>query len=107
MLAIGALVLVLARCEIAGKSVSIVTVRALLGLLVATLLAVLAAARPALDQVTFNGSFIVHGFARFMKIGDAIGSGVALAMSVEHLRPEGAPLRYRILILLSTLCIRC
>ncbi len=101
VLAIGALVLVLVGAYRGEKSVSIVTGGAL-GLLVATLLAVLA--QPAGTIVTFNGSFIVDGFARFMKIATLIGSGVALAMSGEYLRTEKAHrFEYPILILLSTL----
>src|SRR3954453_12640460 len=101
VLAIGALGLVLVGAYRGEKSVSIVTGGAL-GLLVATLFAVLA--QPAGTIVTFNGSFIVDGFARFMKIATLIGSGVALAMSGEYLRTEKAHrFEYPILILLSTL----
>jgi NADH-quinone oxidoreductase subunit N len=54
--------------------------------------------------VTFGGSFVVDGFARFMKVLALIGSAVAIAMSVSYLAAEKEEkFEYAILILLSTL----
>jgi NADH-quinone oxidoreductase subunit N len=59
---------------------------------------------PADKAVTFGGSFVVDGFARFMKILSLIGSAVAIAMSVSYLAAEKEDkFEYAILILLSTL----
>src|SRR5262245_51707267 len=59
---------------------------------------------PPDKAVTFGGSFVVDGFARFMKILSLIGSAVAIAMSVSYLAAEKEEkFEYAILILLSTL----
>jgi NADH-quinone oxidoreductase subunit N len=54
--------------------------------------------------VTFNGSFVTDGFARFMKLLTLIGAGAALVMSGGFLRREGlARFEYPILVVLATL----
>jgi NADH-quinone oxidoreductase subunit N len=59
---------------------------------------------PPDKATTFGGSFVVDGFARFMKILALIGSAVAIAMSVSYLAAEKVEkFEYAILILLSTL----
>jgi len=53
---------------------------------------------------TFNGSFIVDDFARFLKILALIGSIATLVLSIEFLAdPSGRIFEYAILVLLSTL----
>ena len=59
---------------------------------------------PAGKLVTFNGSFIVDGFARFLKILALIGSAAAIAMSLDYAKREKQErFEYSVLILLSTL----
>jgi NADH-quinone oxidoreductase subunit N len=53
---------------------------------------------------TFGGSFVVDGFARFLKILAILGSAAAIAMSIDYDRREGQQrFEYSVLILLSTL----
>ena len=53
--------------------------------------------------VTFGGSFVVDGFARFLKLLALIGSATAILMSFDYLGRERQPkFEYSILILLST-----
>jgi NADH-quinone oxidoreductase subunit N len=59
---------------------------------------------PAGKLVTFNGSFVVDGFARFLKILALIGSAAAIAMSVDYaMRERQQHFEYSVLIVLSTL----
>jgi NADH-quinone oxidoreductase subunit N len=54
--------------------------------------------------VTLGGSFIVDGFAKYMKILALLGSGATIALSTDYLRREGIDrFEYPILILLSSL----
>lgn len=53
---------------------------------------------------TFNGGFIVDGFARFMKVLTLIGSISALLLSLAYLKAEKiAAFEYPILVVLATL----
>src|SRR5512135_1164378 len=59
---------------------------------------------PAGTLTSFNGSFIVDDFARFLKILALIGSAAAIAMSLDYARRERQQrFEYSVLILLSTL----
>jgi NADH-quinone oxidoreductase subunit N len=59
---------------------------------------------PAGKLVSFNGSFIVDGFARFLKILALIGSAAAIVMSIDHAKQERQQrFEYSVLIVLSTL----
>jgi NADH-quinone oxidoreductase subunit N len=59
---------------------------------------------PAGRLTTFNGSFIVDDFARFLKILALIGSIATLILSIEFLAdPSRRIFEYAILVLLSTL----
>jgi NADH-quinone oxidoreductase subunit N len=59
---------------------------------------------PAGKLTTFNGSFIVDDFARFLKILALIGSAATLILSMEFLAdPSRRIFEYAILVLLSTL----
>jgi NADH-quinone oxidoreductase subunit N len=61
-------------------------------------------ALPSGKLTTFNGSFIVDDFARFMKILALIGSAATLILSLEFLGdPSRRIFEYSILVLLSTL----
>jgi NADH-quinone oxidoreductase subunit N len=59
---------------------------------------------PAGTLTTFNGSFVVDDFARFLKILALIGSAAAIAMSLDYVRRERQQrFEFSVLILLSTL----
>src|SRR6201999_3602354 len=59
---------------------------------------------PGGKLVSFGGSFVVDGFARFLKILALIGSAAAIAMSLDYARREHQErFEYSILIVLSTL----
>jgi NADH-quinone oxidoreductase subunit N len=54
--------------------------------------------------VSFNGSFVVDGFARFLKILALIGSAVAIVLSIDYAKRENQQrFEYSVLIVLSTL----
>jgi NADH-quinone oxidoreductase subunit N len=59
---------------------------------------------PAGKLTTFNGSFIVDEFARFLKILALLGSAAAIVMSLDYAKREAQQrFEYSVLILLSTL----
>src|SRR5690349_20255262 len=84
LLAIGALALVLIGAIRGERSAGFVT-GAALGLII--LVGAVVLLRPA-TGVTFGGSFVADGFARFMKLAALVGSGVALVMSIDYFRTE-------------------
>src|SRR5277367_4881258 len=54
--------------------------------------------------VTFNGSFVVDDFARFLKILALIGSAAAIVLSIDYAKQERQQrFEYSVLIVLSTL----
>ena len=54
--------------------------------------------------VTFDGSFVVDGFARFLKILAILGSAAAILMSIDYAqRQKQERFEYSVLIVLSTL----
>ncbi|MCB1412465.1 MAG: NADH-quinone oxidoreductase subunit NuoN [Xanthobacteraceae bacterium] len=58
---------------------------------------------PAGKLVTFGGSFVVDGYARFLKVLALIGSGATLLLSLEFLSHESRRIfEYAILVLIST-----
>jgi len=66
--------------------------------------AVVVAMMPNERTVTFSGSFILDGFAKFMKVITLIASAAALYLSSEHFRRDGIDrFEYPILILLATI----
>src|SRR6202166_854232 len=59
---------------------------------------------PAGKLVSFNGSFVVDNFARFLKILALTGSAAAIAMSLDYAKHERQQrFEYAVLIVLSTL----
>ena len=71
-----------------------------------TLLLIVAAFAVAFsrDGVTFDGAFVVDGFARFLKILALIGSAAAIVMSAAFIRRENFErFEYPVLIVLATL----
>ena len=82
------------------------TVRVIDGLAIALLVAagLILLLLPAGKLVSFGGSFVVDGFARFLKILALIGSAAAIAMSLDYARRERQEqFEYSVLIVLSTL----
>jgi NADH-quinone oxidoreductase subunit N len=101
VLAIGAMVLLMIGAYRGQQTTGLVT-----GLAVCLLVVVgaLELWLPAGKLTTFNGSFIVDDFARFLKILALTGSGATLILSAEFLAdPSRRIFEYAILFLLSTL----
>ncbi|HZH12547.1 MAG TPA: NADH-quinone oxidoreductase subunit NuoN [Microvirga sp.] len=101
ILAAGALVLVLLgaiRGERSGEGMNIIA----LALLAVAFVAVLML--PSARVETMNGSFVVDGFAKFMKALTLIASAGGVILSMDYMRREGiSRFEYPILIVLSTL----
>jgi NADH-quinone oxidoreductase subunit N len=101
VLAVGAMVLLMVGAYKGVRATNLVVVLALILIVV---VGVLELTLPAGKLVTFNGSFIVDDFARFLKILALIGSGATLILSTEFLAdPSRRIFEYAILVLLSTL----
>jgi NADH-quinone oxidoreductase subunit N len=100
VLAVGAMVLLMVgvfRGERAAKSIE---GAAFLLLLITALIIVWL---PAGKLVTFDGSFVVDGFARFLKLLALAGSAATIVMSSHYLAVEKPEtFEYSVLILLST-----
>src|SRR6202162_2873692 len=82
------------------------TARVIDGLAIALLIAagVILYLLPAGKLVSFNGSFVVDNFARFLKILALAGSAAAIALSLDYAKHEGQQrFEYAVLIVLSTL----
>jgi NADH-quinone oxidoreductase subunit N len=101
VLAVGAMALLMVGAFQGVRATSLIVFLALVLLVV---VGVLELTLPAGKLTTFNGSFIVDDFARFLKILSLIGSGVTLVLSTEFLaEPSRRIFEYAILVLLSTL----
>ncbi len=100
VLAVGAMLLLMVgvfRGEQASKGIE---TGAILLLLVTALIV---GWLPAGKLVTFGGSFVVDGFARFLKLLALAGSAAAIVMSSNYLAVEKrVTFEYSVLILLST-----
>jgi NADH-quinone oxidoreductase subunit N len=101
VLAVGAMALLMLGAYRGVRTTGVVTALAFILLVIVGLLELML---PAGKLVTFNGSFIVDDFARFLKILAIIASGATLVLSTEFLaEPSRRLFEYSILILLSTL----
>src|ERR1700755_2766181 len=101
VLAVGAMVLLMLGAFRGQGTTALVTTLAVV-LLVAV--GVLELMLPTTKLTSFGGSFIVDGFARFLKIPALIGSVATLILSREFLSdPSRRIFEYAILVLLSTL----
>ena len=101
IMALGTLLLVLWGAIRGERTTGQVTIGALAVLVIA---AVMISGQGALKTSTFNGSFLVDPFGRFMKLCTLAGSAIALLMSSEYLeRSRANRFEYPILVLLSTL----
>ncbi|MBH0239770.1 NADH-quinone oxidoreductase subunit NuoN [Methylobrevis albus] len=100
LLGVGALVLLMVGVFRDENSTDVVTGMAVALLIVAAAVMVLLPA----DGVTFDGAFVMDGFARFLKVLVLIGSAVAIAMSVAYARAEKFErFEYPVLIVIATL----
>jgi NADH-quinone oxidoreductase subunit N len=101
VLAVGAMALLMVGAYRGVGTTGLITYLALALLVI---VGVLELTLPAGKLTTFNGSFIVDDFARFLKILALIGSGATLILSTEFLaEPSRRIFEYSILVLLSTL----
>jgi NADH-quinone oxidoreductase subunit N len=101
VLAAGAMALLMVGAFQEARTTSLITGLALLLLVIVGVLELML---PAGKLTTFNGSFIVDDFARFLKILSLIGSLATLILSTEFLaEASGRIFEYSILVLLSTL----
>jgi NADH-quinone oxidoreductase subunit N len=100
VLALGAMVLLMVGAFRDERAINGIDGAAILLLIVA---GVIVALLPAGKLVTFEGSFVVDGFARFLKLLALTGSATAILMSSHYLAAEKRQrFEYSILILLST-----
>src|SRR6202521_1779452 len=101
VLAVGAMVLLMLGAYRGPQTSSLITGLAVCLLVIAGALEL---SLPAEKLTTFNGSFIVDDFARFLKVLALIGSAATLVLSTEFLAdPSRRIFEYAILVLLSTL----
>ncbi len=101
VLAAGAMALLMVGAFQEARTTSLITGLALVLLVVVGILELML---PSGKLTTFNGSFIVDDFARFLKILSLIGSVATLILSTEFLaEASGRIFEYSILVLLSTL----
>ncbi len=100
VLVVGAMLLLLVGAFRGERAVGGIDGAAILLLIIAGLVVV---ALPSGKLVTFGGSFVVDGFARFLKLLALAGSATAILMSAHYLAAERQQrVEYSILILLST-----
>ncbi len=100
ILAVGALALLMIGVFGGDRATPVVTGLSVALLVIAAVALIL---MPA-EGETFNGAFILDGFARFMKVVTLIGSGVAIAMSVGYARAQKFErFEYPVLIVIATL----
>ncbi len=101
VLGLGAMALLMFGVYRSERSVRVIDFAAIALLLIAGLIVL---ALPAGKLVTFDGSFVVDDFARFLKVLAVIGSAAAILMSMDHAERERQQrFEYSILIVLSTL----
>src|SRR5579859_5692713 len=97
VLAVGAMTLLMVGAYQGARTTSLITSLALALLVVVGILELML---PSGRLTTFNGSFIVDDFARFLKILALIGSAVTLILSTEFLADaSGRIFEYSILVL--------
>src|SRR5262245_23681534 len=100
VLAVGAMLLLMVGAFRDERAIKGIDGAAILMLIVA---GVIVALLPAGKLVTFDGSFVVDGFARFLKLLALTGSAAAILMSSHYLEAEKRQrFEYSILILLAT-----
>jgi len=103
VLGLGAMaLLMLGVFRVEGKSAVRITDGAAIALLI--IAGVIVLLLPGGKLVSFGGSFVVDGFARFLKILALLGSAAAIAMSIDYAKQEHQQrFEYSVLVVLSTL----
>src|SRR5580698_1585087 len=101
VLGIGALALLMLGVYSHERNVVLIDAASIVLLVAAGVIVVLL---PEGKLVTFDGSFVVDGFARFLKILAILGSAAAILMSIDYdKRQKQQRFEYSVLIVLSTL----
>jgi NADH-quinone oxidoreductase subunit N len=101
VLGVGAMALLMLGVYRSERSTVLIDALSIALLVVAGVIVVLL---PEGKLVTFGGSFVVDGFARFLKILALAGSAAAILMSIDYDQREGQRrFEYSVLIVLSTL----
>jgi NADH-quinone oxidoreductase subunit N len=101
VLGIGAMLLLMLGAYRDERAVPVIDGGAIVLLIAAGVILLLL---PEGKLVSFNGSFVVDGFARFLKILALIGSAAAILLSIDYAKREKQQrFEYSVLIVLSTL----
>jgi NADH-quinone oxidoreductase subunit N len=101
VLGLGAMALLMLGVYRDERTVAVVDTAAVVLLIAAGVIVLLL---PAGKLVSFGGSFVVDGFARFLKILALLGSAAAIIMSWDYVKRERQErFEYSVLIVLSTL----
>jgi NADH-quinone oxidoreductase subunit N len=101
VLGLGALALLMLGAYSNERNVVLIDAASIVLLVAAGVIVVLL---PEGKLVTFDGSFVVDGFARFLKILAILGSAAAILMSIDYdKRQKQERFEYSVLIVLSTL----
>src|SRR5271155_3390842 len=101
VLGLGAMALLMLGVFRAERSVVLIDSASIVLLVAAGVIVLLL---PPGKLVTFDGSFVVDGFARFLKILAILGSAAAILMSIDYAqRQKQERFEYSVLIVLSTL----
>ena len=101
VLGIGAMLLLMLGAYRDERVVPVIDAGAIVLLIAAGVILLLL---PEGKLVSFNGSFVVDGFARFLKILALIGSAAAILLSIDYAKREKQQrFEYSVLIVLSTL----
>lgn len=101
ILALGAMAMLMIGVFRSGRVADMINGQAIVLLLLAAAAVLLI---PGNILLTFDGAFILDGFARFMKVLTLIGSLLAIVMSIGYFRAEKAMrFEFPILIVLATL----
>jgi NADH-quinone oxidoreductase subunit N len=101
VLGIGAMLLLMLGAYRDERVVPVIDAGAIVLLIAAGIILLLL---PEGKLVSFNGGFVVDGFARFLKILALIGSAAAILLSIDYAKREKQQrFEYSVLIVLSTL----
>jgi NADH-quinone oxidoreductase subunit N len=101
VLGVGAMVLLMLGAYGDERTVPVIDGAAIVLLVLAGIILCLL---PSGKLVSFNGSFVVDDFARFLKILALIGSAAAIVLSIDYAKQERQQrFEYSVLIVLSTL----
>ena len=101
VLGVGAMALLMLGAFRGERTTAVTDVLSIVLLVIAGVIVVLL---PAGKLTTFDGSFVVDDFARFLKVLAILGSAAAILMSIDYdAREKQQRFEYSVLIVLSTL----